>query len=214
MHKLGRFTFLEHPHQIWQMCQMPNIWHICHIKHKNEALSNVPNSKNYTTSLQYRLKYETVRIDFAKKINVLYSLFSLLSFHFFFSLLSHSPVPSLFDQSRMFIGSDNSVAPMTTTRPTTLDQPCLISPTLDLSNLTSRPPSISPPSLSSLSAFHSTSLWLWVFFFFFCCNLDCGDKWWFSWSEWWWSVGYGRWQWQWWWVVGVMTGGGCRCCWW
>ena len=166
MHKLGRFTFLEHPHQIWQMCQMPNIWHICHIKHKNEALSNVPNSKNYTTSLQYCLKYETVRIDFAKKINVLYSLFSLLSFHFFFSLLSHSPGPSLFDQSRMFIGSDNSVAPMTTTRPTTLDQPCLISPTLDLSNLTSRPPSISPPSLSSLSAFHSTSLWLWVFFFF------------------------------------------------
>ena len=31
-----------------------------------------------------------------KKFIILYSLFSLLSLHFFFSLLSHSPVPSLF----------------------------------------------------------------------------------------------------------------------
>ena len=35
------------------------------------------------------------------------------------------------------------------------------------SDLTPRPPSISPSSLSSLSAFHSSSLWLWVSFFFF-----------------------------------------------
>ena len=34
-------------------------------------------------------------------------------------------------------------------------------------DLTLRPPSISPSSLPSLSAFHSASLWLWVFFFFF-----------------------------------------------
>ena len=31
-----------------------------------------------------------------KKFIILYSLFCLLSLHFFFSLLSHSPVPSLF----------------------------------------------------------------------------------------------------------------------
>ena len=34
-------------------------------------------------------------------------------------------------------------------------------------DLTPRPPSISPSYLSSLSAFHSTSFWLWVFFFWF-----------------------------------------------
>ena len=34
-------------------------------------------------------------------------------------------------------------------------------------DLTQRSSSISPSSLSSLSAFHSASLWLWVFFFFF-----------------------------------------------
>ena len=37
--------------------------------------------------------------------------------------------------------------------------------TLDLADLTLRPPSISPSSLSSLSAFHSASLWCWIFFF-------------------------------------------------
>ena len=45
---------------------MSNIWHIWHTKHKNGALSDVPNLKNYTTLLQYRLKYETVRTTMAK----------------------------------------------------------------------------------------------------------------------------------------------------
>ena len=48
------------------MCQMSNIWHIWHTKHKNGALSNVPNLKDYVTLLQYRLKYETVRTTMAK----------------------------------------------------------------------------------------------------------------------------------------------------
>ena len=37
--------------------------------------------------------------------------------------------------------------------------------TLDLVDLTPRPLSISPSSLSSMFAFHSAFLWLWVFFF-------------------------------------------------
>ena len=40
---------LEHPQQICPMCQMPNIWHIWHTKHKNGALSDVLNLKNYAT---------------------------------------------------------------------------------------------------------------------------------------------------------------------
>ena len=39
--------------------------------------------------------------------------------------------------------------------------------TLDLVDLTPRPLSISPSSLSSLSAFHSASLWLWVYLFIY-----------------------------------------------
>ena len=185
------------------MCQMPNIWHICHTKHKNGGLSDVPNSKIYATWLQYRLKYEMVRTDVAKIFIVFYSLFSLLSLHFFlFSSLS--PVPSLlpvlslysslkiFDQFGMFTDSDDGVAPTTTTHfadegledsfletranlSHPLKPPPPISPshhqyrsaTLDLADLTLRSSSISPSSLSFLSAFHSASLWLWVFFFFF-----------------------------------------------
>ena len=41
----------------------------------------------------------------------------------------------------------------------------LISPSLVTADLTLRLPLISPSSLSSLSAFHSASLWLWVFLF-------------------------------------------------
>ena len=41
-----------------------------------------------------------------KKFIILYSLFSLLSLHFFFSLLSHSPVPSLFSLYRFPLSSE------------------------------------------------------------------------------------------------------------
>ena len=108
---------------------MPNIWHICHTKHKNGDLSDVPNSKNYATRLQYRLKYEMIRTDVARLFIVFYSLFSLLSLCFFiyflFSLtgsLSLLPVLSLysslriFNQSGMFTNSDDGVAPTTTAR--------------------------------------------------------------------------------------------------
>ena len=78
------------------MCQMSNIWHIWHTKHKNEALSDVLNLKNYATLLQYSLKYETVQTIMAKYILLFYS--HLLSPHhrylslrfliFVFSLIS------------------------------------------------------------------------------------------------------------------------------
>ena len=144
---------------MWQMCQMPNIWHICPTKHKNGALWDVSNLENYTTWLQYRCKFATVRIDVAKVL-LFYIPFSLSSlFIFFFSLLSHSPVPSLFGQSEMFTVSNDGVALTTTARSAMLDlthapatrshprssyarsHPC--SATLDLADLTPRPPSIS-----------------------------------------------------------------------
>ena len=58
---------------------MPNIWHICHTKHKNGVLSDVPNLKNYATLLQYRLKYETVLTTIAKSDNIILLCFSLSS---------------------------------------------------------------------------------------------------------------------------------------
>ena len=61
------------------MCQMPNIRHIWHTKHKNRALSNVPNLKNYATLLQYCLKYETVRTTVAKWDIIILLHFSLSS---------------------------------------------------------------------------------------------------------------------------------------
>ena len=167
------------------MCQMPNIWHICHTKHKNGALWDVPNLKNYTTWLQYRCKFVTVQTDVTKVLlfYIPFSLSSLLSLHFFFSLLSHSPVPSLFDQSRMFTINDDGVAPTTTARsvtldlaPTTRSHPCfshsisLISPrghrrshleaTVDLT--------FQPLCLSLVVGFF---FFFFLFIYFFRCNL-------------------------------------------
>ena len=61
------------------MCQMPNIWHIWHTKHKNRALSDVLNLKNYVTLLQYRLKYETVQTTIEKSNIIILLHFSLSS---------------------------------------------------------------------------------------------------------------------------------------
>ena len=123
-----------------------------------------------------------------KRFIILYSLFSLISLHFFFSLLSHSPVPSLFNQFGMFTVSDDGVAPKMTARSTTLDlAPATqshsshsISPTLDLADLTPRPPSIS--HLATLQPLYP-SLVVGFFFFF---RLQFGLILW-----WWWAVGYG-----------------------
>ena len=78
------------------MCQMPNIWHIWHTKHKNGALWDVPNLKNYTTWLQYHCKFATVRTNVVKNLlfYILFSLSSLFIFSFLFSLTLRFPLSS------------------------------------------------------------------------------------------------------------------------
>ena len=178
------------------MCQMPNIWHIYHTKYKNDALWDVPNFKNYTTWLQYRCKFATVRTNVVKNLlfYILFSLSSLFIFSFLFSLTLRFPLSSPYTCQEENSGADSdyrrAYPPWSTgtTRgwdsaskvkdhrrdwtlrvPATLDQPHSISPTL-------QPRSILPisprgrrrsSSLSSLSALHSGSLWLWVFYFFY-----------------------------------------------
>ena len=114
--------------------------------------------------------------------NIFYSLFSLLSLHFLFYLLSHvcsiSPVPSLLPLflSPIPLNLSHPLKPPPPISPIVrlaqllsissvaidLTQPCSISLTVSPSpitaDLTLRPSSISPSSLSSLSAFHSASL--------------------------------------------------------
>ena len=70
-------------------------------------------SKNYATCLQYHLKYETVRTEMVYIFIVFYSLFSLHSLHFFFSLLSHqfrlsSPCTGYYLYTRLLGSSTNS----------------------------------------------------------------------------------------------------------
>ena len=175
------------------MCQMLNIWHICHTKHKNDALWDVSNLKNYTTWLQYRCKFATVRTNVVKIYYFIFSFLSPLSSFFLFSSLSLSdslsllpvPVPSLFDQFEMFTGSDDGIASTTTARSATLDQPCSISPTFDLTH--AQPRSISPRGRHQSHLLPSplcppftlplSGCGFFFFFFFFCCNLGCGLWW-------------------------------------
>ena len=150
-------------------------------------------------------------------------IFSFLSpLHFFFSLLSHSPVPSLFSLYRFPLSSTSpsftlachflatvnaalghhpetksslrlsshsqwlikNTSTFVWSSSIALDEKLLEktpgggrgegdtrSTTLDLADLTLRSSSISPSSLSSLSTFHSASLWLWVFIFYFLVDL-------------------------------------------
>ena len=99
------------------MCQISKI-----IQH---GYSIVANLQQYEQMLQ---KLYCFIFSFLSPLSSFF-LFSSLSLFGSLSLLP-VPVPSLFDQSEMFIGSDDGVASMTTTRSTTLDQPCSISPTL------------------------------------------------------------------------------------
>ena len=57
---------------------------------KNRILSNVPNLKNYTTLLQYRFKYETVRTTMTKLDIIILLHFYLSSFRDISLSLRHS----------------------------------------------------------------------------------------------------------------------------
>ena len=75
------------------MCQMPNIWHICHTKHKKHKISDGLYLIIFATCEQYRCKFAMVRNWCAISFNpFLFSFLSPLSslFTLFFSLLSHS----------------------------------------------------------------------------------------------------------------------------
>ena len=78
---------------MWDMCQMLNIWHISHTKHKNQLPSDVAYVPKLYHICPYHCKFATVWTDMVKPNNVLYLLLSLLSLPVltldFFSLSSH-----------------------------------------------------------------------------------------------------------------------------
>ena len=89
------------------MCQMPNIWHICHTKHKKHKISDGLYLIIFATCEQYRCKFAMVRNWCAISFNpFLFSFLSPLSSLYSF-LLSHSssdimPLHSFFFHSFFF----------------------------------------------------------------------------------------------------------------
>ena len=82
---------------MWQMCQMPNIWHICHTKHKKYLPSDMLYMPKLYHFCPYRCKFATVWTEMVNRNIVFYSIFSLLSLTSgldFFSLLTSDPAPS------------------------------------------------------------------------------------------------------------------------
>ena len=177
------------------------IWHICHIKHKNETLSDVPNSKNYKTPLQYKQMLQNFLLFY-----ILFSLSSLFIFSFLFSLIHRFPrsspctsslslwlVRDVHRQRRWSSFNDDSALHHARSHPRLA--------MLDLADLT-----LFPLLFVRLSLCLSLVGFFFFFFFSTIWVVGCGGRW--------WVVGYGRWQWHWWWAVGVMASSGCRCCWW
>ena len=141
----------------------------------------MPNLKNYTTWLQYRCKFATIWTDVVKVL-LFYIPFSLSShfiFSFLFSLtlwfplsspcigsLSLRPVQDVHRQRRRRSSDDDSTLRHARSRSSHLISPTLqlrsISVTLDLTNLTLR-----PPSISRLATLQPLCLSLVVGFFFF-----------------------------------------------
>ena len=134
------------------MCQISKI-----IQH---GYSTVTNLQRYGQILQ---KFYCFIFPFLSPLSS-FLLFSSLSLSDFLSLLP-VPVPSLFDQSRLFTGSDDSVAPTTTARSATL--------VLSHARFSPRgrhwshplPSPFCPPFTLPLSGCG----------FFFCCNLGWSD---------------------------------------
>ena len=79
---------------MWDMCQMPNIWHISHTKHKKQLPSDVAYVPKLYHLCSYRFKFATVWTDVVNQNNVFYLAFSLLSLLvliFSLSLLKSNP---------------------------------------------------------------------------------------------------------------------------
>ena len=73
---------------MWDMCQMLNIWHIYHTKHKKQLPSNVAYVPKLYHLCPYCCKFATIWINVVKQNNVLYLAFSLLSLPVLISSLS------------------------------------------------------------------------------------------------------------------------------
>ena len=52
---------LEHPQQMWDMCQMLNIWHISHTKPSLNPFIRCCKCNIFCNMLQYNHKFATVR---------------------------------------------------------------------------------------------------------------------------------------------------------
>ena len=94
--------FLEHLQQMWDMCQMLNIWHISHTKHHLTPFIRCSKCHIFCNMLQYRCKFAMVRNQNGISFNnFLFSFLSPLSslYSFLFSLtgsLSSQPsIPSI-----------------------------------------------------------------------------------------------------------------------
>ena len=70
--------YLEHPQQMWDMCQMLNIWHISHTKPNLSPFSRCGILYFFSNIEQYRDKFATVRKRCGK--NFIVCLFLSLPF--------------------------------------------------------------------------------------------------------------------------------------
>ena len=137
------------------MCQMPNIWHICHTKHKKHQISDVLNLIIFATYEQYCCKFTTVRNWCGISFNIFYSFFSLSSlFTLFFSLLSHS---------------SSDITPL---HSFLLSLFFLLNLVVFLSSSQTSPSVFS--SHSFLLSLRSLSLWVFIYLFNFCKDLIPG----------------------------------------
>ena len=167
----GTFTTPNTKMMLYEMCQISKI-----IQHGYSTVviqhgySTVANLQWYGQMLQ---KFYCFIFPFLSPLCSFF-LFSSLSLSSSLSLLPIS-VPSLFDQSGMFTGSDNGIAPTTTVRFATLDQPRSISPTLSHARSRRSHPEAAVDlthfPLLSVCLSLCLSLVVGFFFFFFCYNL-------------------------------------------
>ena len=91
------------------VANVPNVKYLANLPHQTQKWSFmrcVKSQKLYNmATIPLQICNGTNRC--CKNFIVLYSLFSLLSLHFFFSLLSHSPVHSLFSLYRLPLSSSS-----------------------------------------------------------------------------------------------------------